>query len=47
LTEEAVEKFGSPALALQDIDQNNKGGGIMMNTAFKLLGIALQMAMPG
>jgi hypothetical protein len=46
LTKEAVEKTGSPALILQDIDQNKKGGGIM-NTAFKFLGIAVQMVMPG
>jgi len=32
LTKEVVEKTGSPALILQDIEQNNKGGGIMMNT---------------
>jgi hypothetical protein len=47
LTKEAVEKFGSPALILQDIDQNNKGGATRMNTALKILGIAVQMVMPG
>jgi hypothetical protein len=47
LTKEAVEKTGSPALILQDIDQNNKGGAIMMKTAFKLLSIAVQMVLPG
>ena len=47
LTKEAVEKTGSPGLILQDIDQNNKGGAIVMNTAFKLFGMAVQMVMPG
>jgi hypothetical protein len=43
----AKEAVGGPALILQDIDQNNKGGAIMMTTASKLLGIAVRMIMPG
>jgi hypothetical protein len=47
LTKEAVEKNGNPASILQDIGQQNKGAAITMNTAFKLLGIATKIVMPG